>query len=121
MNLRHWVRKFRCAGMGIKSGARGQSSFVVHFSVSLLVLIFATILRCEVWQWCVLLLCIALVISLEYMNSALEHLAKGLCRDHNEDVGAALDMASAAVLVASIASVLIGVLVIGNQFLKWLM
>ncbi len=113
--MQHWIRKFRCAGRGLIVGLQGQSSFAVHLTIAPLVILLAAALRCSLWQWCVLLLCIALVLSLEYANSAIERLAKGLCSTENHDVGAALDIASAAVLVASLFSVVIGLLIFGMQ------
>jgi diacylglycerol kinase len=116
--VQHWINKFRCAGRGLLLGVRGQSSFAVHFAVAAAVIVAAILLRCELWQWCTLLLCIALVLGLEYINSAIERLAKGLCTSHNEEVGAALDIASAAVLVVSLVSVVIGALIFVIQFLR---
>jgi diacylglycerol kinase len=116
--VQHWINKFRCAGRGLLLGVHGQSSFIVHFVVAAAVIVAAIGLRCELWQWCVLLLCIGLVKGLEYVNSAIERIAKGLCTTHNEDVGAALDIASAAVLTVSIVSVLIGALIFISQFLR---
>ena len=106
--LRKWLRKFQLAGRGVLMGMEGQNSFVVHLPITVLVIILAAVLRCELWQWCVLLLCIGLVLSAELANSAIEELAKGLCPDENVRVGRALDMASGAVLVASICSACIG-------------
>lgn len=113
--MRHWIDKFRYAGRGLLSGMHRQSSFAVHFVVSVLVVGGASVLRCELWQWCVLGLCIALVVGLEYMNSAVERLAKGLCKEHNPDIGAALDISSAAVLFASLVAALIGSAIFINQ------
>lgn len=118
--MQHWVNKFRCAGRGLLLGVHGQSSFAVHFAIAAAVIGAAILLRCELWQWCTLLLCIALVLGLEYINSAIEHLAKGLCTTQNEHVGAALDIASAAVLIASIIAVVIGGLIFTSQFLRLL-
>jgi len=116
--VQHWINKFRCASRGLLLGVRGQSSFAVHFAIAAAVIVVAVLLRCELWQWCALLLCIALVLGLEYINSAIERLAKGLCTTRNEQVGAALDIASAAVLTASIIAVVIGGLIFVNQFLR---
>ncbi len=80
-----------------------------------LIVCLATALRCELWQWCVLALCVGLVIGLEYMNSAVERLAKGLCSEQNEDVGAALDISSAAVLFASLLAAVVGVTIFATQ------
>lgn len=113
--LHKWVRKFYLAGRGVISGIQGQSSFAVHLPVAVLVIILAAALRCELWQWCVLLLCIGLVLSAELANSAIEELAKGLCNEPNPSVGRALDIASGAVLVASIAAACIGVIIFASQ------
>lgn len=113
--MQSWVNKFRYAIQGLRLGCAGQSSFSVHWPLSLAVIGIAFFLRCEIWQWCVLLLCIAGVISLEYINSALERLAKGVCHERNADVGAALDMAAAAVLVASLIAAVIGLLIFSQQ------
>lgn len=106
--IEHWKRKFVNAGRGIQLGMLGQSSFHIHLPASVLVLALAWLLRCDFWQWCVLGLCISLVMSLELMNSAVEYLARGLCHETNRQVGAALDIASGAVLVACAGAAALG-------------
>ena len=113
--MQHWIQKFRNAMHGIGIGSYGQSSFSVHGAVAIAVIAIAFALRCQAWQWCVLLLCIALVMSLELVNSALELLARGLCKEHNERVGKALDVASGAVLCASLFAAIIGFIVLGGR------
>lgn len=114
--MNHWISKFRNALRGIAFGMDGQSSFLVHIPIALAVLAAAWWLECNYWQWCVLVLCIVLVLTLELMNSAIEFLAKGLCQEHNENVGKALDIASGAVLVASIFAALIGGFILIGKF-----
>ncbi len=100
-----------------REGIRGQSSFAVHLPMACLVVAFAYGLGCSWSEWAILVLCIGCVLSAELMNSAVELLAKGLCREKNTDVGDALDVASGAVLVASIASALVGLLILGRKIL----
>lgn len=116
--MQHWIDKFRNAIRGIQLGIHGQSSFAVHLPVAIAVLGAAWWLRCPVWQWCVLVLCIACVVTLELMNSALESLAKGLCQQHNEEVGKALDIASGAVLVGSLLAAVLGLVVLGSRLIE---
>lgn len=113
--MTNWVNKFRCAFRGLGFGITGQSSFYVHIPVAISVLVLAALLKCSAVQWCVLILCIALVWSLELMNSAVEFLARGLCDHQNPWVGKALDTAAAAVLVGSIGSAVIGAIVFATQ------
>ncbi len=113
--MTNWGNKFRCAFRGLGFGIAGQSSFYVHIPVAIAVLVLAALLKCSSIQWCVLILCIALVWSLELMNSAVEFLARGLCDHQNPWVGKALDTAAAAVLVGSMGSAVIGVIVFATQ------
>jgi diacylglycerol kinase (ATP) len=113
----HWVNKFKCAFQGLRSGVVGQSSFYVHIPATLVVPLMAYLLNCSHWQWCVLGLCVGLVWALELCNSAIEHLARGLCKDQNNDVGKALDTASAAVLVGALTALGIGLSIFVYQLL----
>ncbi len=113
--MQHWIKKFRCAFRGLRLGTHKQSSFYVHVPVAGAVCLTAVLLGCNAIEWTILLLCIALVLSLEFCNSAIERLAQGLCHEQNEHVGASLDIASSAVLVASGFAVVIGVLILGPK------
>lgn len=109
--MKHWLTKFRNAFLGIYWGTVGESSFVVHILAALLVIAGATVLGCSALEWCILLLCIGFVFSLELLNSAIEKLARGLCQEHNEEVGRALDISSGAVLCGSLAAAIVGMVV----------
>ena len=108
-SLRHWSSKFKNALRGLRVGIRGQSSFYAHFVMTVLVFVAALVLRVSLLEWCVLLLCVALVMSAELFNSAFESGAKAITKDFDDDVRNALDIASGAVLVASIFAALVGV------------
>ena len=110
-----WIDKFRNAFRGLRLGMVGQSSFSVHLPMTVIVLVVASILDCSLLQYGILLLCIALVLGLELMNSAVEHLARGLCNEHNDEVGKALDIASGAVLVAAIIASIVGIAIFVQQ------
>lgn len=110
--MQHWIKKFSNAFRGLPRGIRGQSSFTIHAAMSIGVIALARMTQCQRWEWAILLLCMAVVLTAELFNSALEHLARGLCSEHNENVGAALDIASAAVLVASCFAAIIGLMIL---------
>ena len=105
---RSWSAKFANAVRGVGLGAAGQSSFAVHGVAILVVAGCAVGLGVSPVEWCALLLCIGLVLTAELINSAIEHLARAVTEEHHPLVGAALDIASGAVLVAALISVLIG-------------
>jgi diacylglycerol kinase len=116
-----WRSKFAVAFRGLHLGIHGHSSFFVHFFMTALVLVTAWVLACDLWQWCVLLGCIALVLTAELMNSAIETLFRGLDEEHKNRCWPALDIAAGAVLMASLFSALIGLLVFGSRILHYWM
>ncbi len=115
-----WTSKFRYAFRGLVIGIRQQNSFLVHIPIATVVLAAAAWFRVSGAEWCVLLLCIAVVASAEMFNSSLEHLAKAVTREQHEEIRDSLDTAAAAVLVASMGSVVVGVIIFGPRLLALL-
>lgn len=117
---RPWRAKFRDAFRGLKLGVRGHSSFFVHFFFAALVLAGAIVLRCSLEQWCVLILCIGLVLSAELFNSAIETLFRGLDEATKQRSWPALDIAAGAVLLASIVAAAVGIVIFATRFAQML-
>jgi diacylglycerol kinase len=112
---RSWVRKFRDAFRGTKEGVRGQSSFFFHFFAAVMVVAAGAVLGLDRVEWCLLVLCIAGVLTTEMLNSALESMAKAITGESDPHLGNSLDIASAAVLVASIGASIVGLIIFGHR------
>jgi diacylglycerol kinase len=69
-------------------------------------------------QWAILILTIALVLILEGINTAIEAAVDLACPDRHPLAKAAKDLAAAMVLVAAIASVAVGVLILGPALVR---
>jgi diacylglycerol kinase len=117
---RHWGDKFGDAFRGLKLGIRGHSSFSVHFFFAALVVAAAGVLGCELWQWCILLGCVGLVLTAELFNSAVETLFRGLDDATKARVFPSLDIAAGAVLLASITAVIVGGIIFLHQLYRLL-
>ena len=120
---RSWTRKFRDSFCGFRDGIRGQSSFQIHFAVSALVVASACYLELNPTDWCILLLCIGGVLSIEMLNSALEELSKAIHSEFNPHIEKGLNIASAAVLLSAIGASLVGLIIfgscLGSKFQWW--
>ena len=112
---RHWRRKFRDAFRGLKGGVRGQSSFFVHFFFAVLVVVAGAVLGIKLSEWCLLIICIAGVLTAEMFNSALESMAKAITGETDPHLGNSLDIGSAAVLIASIGASIVGLIIFANR------
>lgn len=122
MPRRSWSDKLADSLRGIRTGIRGQSSFVVHLVMTAAVVLVAASLQVTRAEWCLLVMCIAAVLAAEYFNTSLERLAREVDRNHNPNVGAALDMASAGVLIAAIGAAIVGCVIFGHRagaLLRW--
>jgi diacylglycerol kinase len=108
---RSWVDKFRDAFRGVKAGVRGQSSFFAHFFAGAAVVAAGLVLGVSLMEWCLLLLCIAGVLTAEMFNSAFESMAKAITGESDPHLGNSLDIGSAAVLVASIGASIVGAII----------
>ena len=112
---RSWAKKFRDAFRGLKEGVRRQSSFFVHFFVTAVVIVTAAALEVNHYEWCLLLLCVIAVMVAEMFNSALESMARAVTDQEDPKVGRALDIGSAAVLIASIGAAILGMIIFLNR------
>ena len=81
----------------------------VAFGVAAVTLGFTVSLRS--FQWMLVLFCIGLVISLEMINSAIERYCDLVTTDFHPGIKVIKDVAAGAVLVASITSLIIGLII----------
>ena len=78
----------------------GTTAIILGFTVSL-----------SSFQWLLVLFCIGLVISLEMINSAIERFCDLVTTDFHPGIKIIKDVAAGAVLVASITSLIIGLII----------
>jgi diacylglycerol kinase (ATP) len=72
----------------------------------------AAALRVSPLWWALIILCIAIVVALEALNSALEYVIDRLHPEIHAEIGCAKDAAAGAVLLASIGAALVGALML---------
>lgn len=109
--MRYFLRSLQFAANGIYGFFRRERNGQIQGVIALLVIVAGIVLAITRMEWIMLLLCIALVISLEMLNSALER----ICNLHTTEFHPAIkiikDVAAAAVLWAALAALVIGVLI----------
>ena len=114
-----WKSKFANAFRGIIAGVDGQNSFWVHLPMAIAVIVLAWFLKVNQTELCILLLCIGAVLSAEFLNSSIECLAKSITQEENDQIRDALDIASAAVLVISSFASVVGLILLGSGFARF--
>lgn len=112
MKNRRFAARLGFALAGLRLVFAREKSFRVQLALAALAALAVLALR-PGWLWTALVVLVAaLVLALELVNSALEYLLDRLHPAHHREIGAAKDAAAAAVLVASLAALLIGALML---------
>jgi diacylglycerol kinase len=112
-----FIHSLRNAGRGLCLLIAGERNFRIHLLVATSVCICAGGLGFSLLKWIVLLISITLVLLAEALNSAIETVVDLVEPEKHPLAGQAKDIAAAAVLIASIISVIIGVLLFGPPLL----
>lgn len=107
--------KFRYAFQGLFHGICHDSSIRIQCSFAVLAMIAGILFHFTVTEWMIILLAIALVIAMEFVNSSIERLCDLSAPHINEASKRIKDYAAAAVLVVSIGALLVGLLIIGGK------
>ena len=112
-----WRRRFRDAFRGQKRSFRGESSYFIHFFAAAMVVVAAAALGADRVEWCLLLMCITMVLAAEMFNSSIERMAKAVDENYNPHLRDALDIGAGAVLTTSLGAAIIGVVILGRLIL----
>lgn len=105
--LKQETKSFKAAFNGLKWGF-SERHIRFHFLASLVVVALGFLLAISKLEWLAILLSMALVVSLELINTAIELLCDKLHPNTDPDIGKVKDLAAAAVLFASLLSGVIG-------------
>jgi diacylglycerol kinase len=114
-SLRQRLKSFTYAGHGLKAFWRGEPHARIHLLAALLVVTAGFYFEVGVGEWLALVLVMALVITAELFNTALEHLANFISPDDHPQIKIIKDLAAAAVLVAAVAAAVVGAVVFGSR------
>lgn len=102
---------FEHAGRGMLVAISRDKNIRRQFGLGCLALVLAIYLKLPVVQVEIIIVCVALVLGLETVNSALEAAADILHPNYHAVIGTVKDISAGAVLVVSLASLLIALLI----------
>jgi diacylglycerol kinase (ATP) len=103
-----------CAFEGIRIAFGSESSFRTQIFAAILAILSLVVLRPSLVWSALILVMVFLVLAAELFNTAIEHVLDGLHPEKAEFVRAAKDCSAAAVLVLSVASLVVFVLMLAS-------
>lgn len=104
------ISSFKHAARGIYLLIKTQRNGRFHFLAAVMAIFLGVYTELSLPEWCLVILCIGMVISLEGMNTGLEFLTDLVSPEYHKLAGNAKDVAAGAVLVGSVAALVIGFL-----------
>lgn len=110
MKNQSFAKRLGYAAAGIRTAFRTEASFRTQLLLTVAAAVVLALLRPPVVWVALCIVSGAAVLATELMNTALEHLADRLHPEHHPAIRVAKDCIAAAVLVASIAAVIVGAL-----------
>lgn len=104
-------RSFLNAFQGISHALREERHFRFHLLAVFAISLAGWHFKISLSEWIYLSLCFGLVLMAEAFNSALEAVCDAVTTERHPIIKKAKDLAASAVLIASIAAAIVGVLV----------
>lgn len=103
------LKSFGFAYEGIKTEFKKGRNFRIQIMIGMLATAMGLVLGISTQEWIVLILLIAIVLILELVNTAIEEIINIVSPEIRPEAKIAKDVSAGAVLIASVAAILIGV------------
>ncbi len=114
---RNLIQSFKYAINGLVTGFKKERNIKVDFFVACVVIIFGFVFSVSMTEWAVLVLCFTLVLSLEYVNTAIESVVDLASPEIHPLAKVSKDVAAGAVLFAALNAVVIGLIIFLPKFI----
>ena len=109
---------FRNAAKGLRLVLKSERNIRIHAIVAVIVLMLAQVLGFSTVKFCILLLTISSVMVTEMLNTGIEFALDSIFRNkYSRLVGMAKDISAGAVMLATVVSVIIGIILFGEALL----
>jgi len=110
--IQRLILKFQVAFNGLIEGLLTDFSIQLQFIFAFIAIIIALIFSFTYIEWSIWLICISMVITLEYLNSSFENIIDRLDPSYHVLTKKAKDLGAAAVLISALFSLVIGIIFI---------
>jgi diacylglycerol kinase len=117
LNLKRLAKSFIYSFRGLAKIFREEQNLRIQALAAILVIIISWLLEIRRLDWCILLIVIFTVVLMEIVNSAVERIADVLGPRLNNYIKEIKDITAAAVMLASLAAAVIGLIILGPYFI----
>ncbi len=106
------IESFKHASRGVITLVRETPNAIIQLIAAIIAVVTGFILRISTLEWVAIVVVIAIVLSLEAVNTALEKLSDYACnKEIHPTIKKIKDISAAAVLIAAIGAFIVGILI----------
>ncbi len=116
--IKKQINNFKYCFDGIIYALTNEQSMMSHFIIAIVTILFGFIVKLSKIEWFIVIILIALVIAVEFVNTSIEAVVDMVMPDMHPLAKIAKDTASAAVLVVAIVALIIGILIYVPKILE---
>ena len=116
--MKRFINSFKYALQGILFCIKSELHFRIHLIASVWVLAVLYTASADVWQYVAVVLCITAVLVAETVNTAIEKLCDRITLDRDDAIKDIKNISAAAALIASVASVLVFILIFSSPDMR---
>lgn len=114
------VRSFGFALRGIKTCFSSETNFKIQALAGIITILLGFGFQVSFTEWVALILCIAFVMAMELMNTAVEHLCNLVHREFHPGIRIIKDMAAGAVLISAVSGLITGSIIFIPKIIMFL-
>lgn len=115
--MRRLIRNFGYAFKGLYYATATQLNFRIHLVLTAIAMLLGWYLKVSVNEWLWVLLCIAMVLTAELLNTALETLTDMVSPRYHKKAGHVKDVAAAAVVITAAFALAAGCIIFIPKFM----
>ncbi len=110
------IKSFSFALNGIKHCFSSEPNFYIHVVASIVAICLSFLLEISRIEFIVVILCIAVVLAAEMMNTAIEQICNRITRERDVEIKVIKDISAGAVLVTAISALVCGFIIFVPKF-----
>jgi diacylglycerol kinase len=116
--MNRFLKSFGFAYKGIRAAFATERNLKVQCVIACLTIAAGFYVGLSGLEWCIIILTIGLVLSMELINTAIENLVNLVTQEHSELAGKIKDIAAGAVLVIAGIAVAVGLTIFIPYFIR---
>lgn len=115
--MKAFLKSFGYAWNGLREAIRDERNLKVQLAAAAVVIALGFYFHVTATEWCILILCIGIVLGFELLNTALENLVDLVHPERHPLAGKVKDIAAASVLIVSLTSLIISLIIFWKHLL----